>query len=92
MGNHSEGPWEADKWQVKGKSGDVVAICAPCWLSSEGEANVRLVASAPALVEALRKIAAIEDEMTGGDWEEIEAARLIARDAVYLATGEEIEP
>ena len=30
------------------------------------------------LVEALRKIAAIEDEMYGGDWEEIEKARGIA--------------
>ena len=34
------------------------------------------------LVEALREIAAIEDEMYGGDWDEIEAARKIATAAL----------
>jgi hypothetical protein len=31
---------------------------------------------------ALRQILAIEDSYTGGDWDEIEEARLIARDAL----------
>lgn len=35
-----------------------------------------------ALADALRKIAAIEDKMVGGDWDEIEEARSIAREAL----------
>jgi hypothetical protein len=34
------------------------------------------------LRDALRRIVAIEDKMVGGDWEEIEEARQIARDAL----------
>jgi hypothetical protein len=34
------------------------------------------------LEEALRQIVAIEDEMYGGDWDEIEKARSIARAAL----------
>lgn len=33
-------------------------------------------------VEALQRIASIEDKMFGGDWDEIEEAREIARDAL----------
>ncbi|CAH2910565.1 MAG: hypothetical protein CPSOU_1809 [uncultured Paraburkholderia sp.] len=35
-----------------------------------------------ALEAALRKIAAIEDKMVGGDWDEIEEAWAIAREAL----------
>jgi hypothetical protein len=34
------------------------------------------------VVAALRAIAAIEDKMSGGDWDEIEQARAIAREAL----------
>ena len=42
---------------------------------------------APDLHAALKRIAAIEDKMFGGDWDEIEEARNIAVDALagYLA-------
>jgi hypothetical protein len=49
-------------------------------------ANTRLIAAAPDLLEALTKIAAIEDLMYGGDWDEIEQARQIARAAISKAT------
>lgn len=41
-----------------------------------------LAASHQRLKEALERIAAIEDRMVGGDWEEIEEARGIAREAL----------
>lgn len=41
------------------------------------------------LIEALWRIHAIPNRQAGGDWDEIEEARLIARDAIYAATGEE---
>jgi len=44
--------------------------------------NVALAASHQRLKEALERIAAIEDRMVGGDWEEIEEARGIARAAL----------
>jgi hypothetical protein len=37
------------------------------------------------LLEALRKIAAIKNQMYGGDWEEIEEAREIANSAIAKA-------
>lgn len=40
-----------------------------------------------ALVKALEDIAAIEDKMVGGDWEEIDEARTIARAALSGAKG-----
>jgi hypothetical protein len=48
-----------------------------------------------ALLEALRKIAAIENKMYGGDWDEIEEARSIASIAILAAnkeTPERAEP
>lgn len=39
------------------------------------------------LLDALKRIAAIENKMFGLDWEEIDEARRIAREAVHLATG-----
>lgn len=43
---------------------------------------VALAASHQRLKEALERIAAIEDRMVGGDWEEIEEARGIAREVL----------
>lgn len=42
---------------------------------------------APALKHALKRIAAIEDKMFGGDWDEIEEARNIACDALAESLG-----
>ena len=35
------------------------------------------------LIDALKKILVIEDNYSGTDWQEIEEARLIAKDAIY---------
>ena len=43
------------------------------------------------LVEALKQIAAIQDQMFGSDWEEIEEARTIARAALSKFQGENHE-
>ena len=40
---------------------------------------------------ALERIAAIEDKMVGGDWEEIEEARKIANEALSAPTGAALE-
>jgi hypothetical protein len=47
----------------------------------------RLHALNAELLEALKKIAAIEDQMYGPDWEEIEEARDIASAAIAKAEG-----
>jgi hypothetical protein len=39
------------------------------------------------MVVALRHITEIQNKMEGDDWQEIDEARLIARDALYAATG-----
>lgn len=46
-------------------------------------------ARAERLAGALREIEAIEDEMEGGDWDEIEAARKIATAALHPTTTQE---
>lgn len=52
-------------------------------------ARAILAAAGPdaALVKALEQIASIEDKMVGGDWEEIDEARTIARAALSGAKG-----
>lgn len=45
----------------------------------------RSLAQRDELLEALKKIASIEDQMYGNDWEEIEEARVIARAAIAKA-------
>jgi hypothetical protein len=55
--------------------------------ANTGRANARLIAAAPALLEALKRIAAITNKSGGGDWDEIEEAREIARAAINLAEG-----
>ena len=68
-------------------------------LSAEHEEDQRVIAvwrgrtqraeaQRDALLEALRKIAAIENKMVGSDWEEIEEARDTARAAIKALEGE----
>ena len=68
-------------------------------LSAEHEEDQRVIAvwrgrtqraeaQRDALLEALRKIAAIENKTVGSDWEEIEEARDTARAAIAKAEGE----
>jgi hypothetical protein len=59
------------------------------WRDREVVAELRrLVAQRDALLEALNKIAAIENQMFGPDWEEIDEAREIARAAIAAVEGE----
>lgn len=52
-------------------------------LANDADAEIsRLRDTQRVLVEALRKIVAIDDKMFGGDWDEIEEARAIAREAI----------
>jgi hypothetical protein len=63
-----------DRWHAT-----VVAAATPERADAEKDA---------ALLEALRKIAAIENKMYGGDWDEIEEARSIASIAILAANKE----
>jgi sugar phosphate isomerase/epimerase len=46
------------------------------------EENIALQDEVRALREGMQRIASIEDKMVGGDWDEIEEARAIAREAL----------
>ena len=60
-------------------------VDGPCVICALDAAEAR----AERLAEALRKIEAIEDEMEGGDWDEIEAARKIATAALHPDAAQE---
>jgi hypothetical protein len=66
---------------------DEYNVFGPYENASEREANIRLICAAPDLLAALKQIAAIEDKMNGGDWDEIEDARQIAQAAIAKAEG-----
>lgn len=70
---------------------DEIAAMLPTYVTEPVAAELRrLHAQRDALLEALKKIAFIEDQMYGNDWEEIEEARVIARAAIAKAEGEKI--
>ena len=97
MSKHTPGPWVLENRGYKfivSKPGDgyitrdVCRMDASTMSAFAQEANARLIAAAPDLLEALKKIAAIENRMFGSDWEEIDEAREIARAAIAAAEGE----
>ena len=102
MSKHTPGPWtwgeSYNGLYGSGKDNEVLRF-APYegmyldWGSKSRDANARLIAAAPELLEALKKISAIEDLERCGDWEEIEQAREIAREianaAIKKAEGKE---
>ena len=57
-------------------------------LATELRRLAAVEAERDALLEALQKIAAIENKEWGTDWEEIDEARDIARTAITKSTGE----
>ncbi len=73
MASHTKGPWAVESWR-NGFTGNV-AIQGPsphehavpvCWIganrsSAENEANARLIAASPTLVEALEELARAAD-------------------------------
>ena len=57
MSNHTPGPWEAveewDGWWIKAHGGYLAGVNT---ILGEGEADARLIAAAPELLETLRAI------------------------------------
>ena len=96
---HTPGPWEYYERIHKeyprgirsrgGKSGEgPVHIASVRWGDDTGEANARLIASAPALLEALKDLFTIIGEIEFDDWvnkADIEARLDIARAAIEAA-------
>lgn len=56
--------------------------CVECDIGPLKAENESLRTMVEALVEALEQIRAIEDELYGGDWDEIEKARNIANESL----------
>ncbi|HKB54226.1 MAG TPA: hypothetical protein VKD22_09510 [Ramlibacter sp.] len=57
MSTHTPGPWTADEFdedQTCVWSAGGILVCHACTVDAEGEANARLVAAAPDLLEACR--------------------------------------
>ena len=57
MGKHTSGPWKLEKSSM-GRTSRIISqddlVIAECW-NSEQEANARLIASAPELLEACKE-------------------------------------
>lgn len=102
MGKHTPGPWHAFMGTGKARAtiqsaGGHVASCsmrnasfykAPCD-RPEMEANARLIAAAPDLLEALRAIVA-DHEFCGDDWGVRRDAWIVtARAAIAKAEGQQ---
>jgi len=90
---HTPGPWEIDEVdkgfsaQILGPSTgfcrDILATLPMEW--AESEANARLIAAAPELLEALQKIATVD---MGGGFLGAQACRKVALAAIAKARGE----
>jgi hypothetical protein len=81
--SYTPGPWKCSGGgAITGPDGEYIASVQTLL---DMRANARLIAAAPDLLEALKVIAAIEDRFNGGDWDEIEDARKIARAAIAKA-------
>ena len=87
---HTPGPWHTNGY-ASPISGAITVYHKPYGLGDVADvhdaADAILIAAAPDLLDALKAIADIKDEMVGSDWEEIELARSIARVAIAKATG-----
>ena len=104
MSEHTAGPWKIDKAaralrnagtvEINAHDWDALAVVyvrTVCEPSSEGEANARLIAAAPDLLESLQNIAEYwnqdqnEAAMADACWHAIHTARA----AIAKATGEQ---
>jgi hypothetical protein len=98
VSKHTKGPWllmpefsdeNGTDYMLCSDDGEKLITSFTIARGQEDEANALLIASAPVMYdqirklrEALERIAAIEDQMNGPDWEEIGQARDIARSAL----------
>jgi hypothetical protein len=88
---HTPGPWKAAGWErtaVIAASGDTICAAAGAKGAELGElkANARLIAAAPAMLEALRDLLPIAEKHAATSYG-ADACR-IARDTIATATGE----
>jgi hypothetical protein len=94
MGKHTPGPWKAQPREGIEGQWEVVSTCETEWLIAAAaphidgdpdEANARLIAAAPELLEALLGLRLYVDPMMGG--EEVDNAIRAANAAIAKATG-----
>jgi len=90
---HTPGPWHIGMKPgpiIYGPSGEQVACLLPAMLDNqENKANARLIAAAPALLEALQ-VAVLRVELANKEGDPILSAWLSeARQAIAQATGEQ---
>jgi hypothetical protein len=96
---HTPGPWHADGleiWATKAVRFNlttvgtpmIAAVCAHADMEggSPANANARLIAAAPDLLESLQEIVAAAD---GAGWSQLDATLAKARAAIAKATGEQ---
>jgi hypothetical protein len=84
------GPWDVDAFRPHViASGFTVAACdaSDHFGPNEQEANARLIASAPLLLEALRKVARVKGVAFDYDLDALDEAIAAARAAILAATG-----
>lgn len=89
---HTPGPWQADGDEIM--ADDYTKHVATAWNNDqiepdESTANARLMAAAPKMLAALKRIADLEEEHDGEDFEVFAIhAEKIAVEAIAEATGE----
>lgn len=97
---HTPGPWVVNPFEARvdeaAKICDdgLLPICKLLWptderTETETKANARLIAAAPAMLEALQGLLGLYDETHWGDLPTGNHPSAIARAAIALATGDE---
>jgi hypothetical protein len=94
---HTPGPWKAQlregyvgQWEVEGQyeviaTGETALVADVASYTECDDANARLIAAAPELLEALMGLRLYVDPLMGG--EEVDNARRAANAAIAKATG-----
>lgn len=95
MSNHTPGPWKKAKYKVSAASGALIAHTRPTGEgSSDDEANARLIAAAPEMLDVLRRvdvsIVGCEANATSRKhWQEdMEAVKEMVRQTLRAADGD----
>lgn len=92
MSGHTPGPWRAVRDPSHYDSitdivdGEGRAVAQTIGQRQPMEANACLIAAAPEMYAALKRITQIQNQEYGGDWDEIEEARNIAFAALAAVT------
>ena len=89
MSKHTPGPWivvSRGMFSPKVVDANSLGICHTTYAPTGAEANARLIAAAPDLLEALKEIV---DAADGAGWEQLDPSFKKARAAIAKATGEQ---